>query len=1060
MGSTTIKRLMKEYRCSESVFRAVAHEVNVSFQSVNERLDAGKVKQIRALLDQRASADSPRDQHSEPNSEGADRADAARQQAARKRSEAARKAAPGFVTLRDHVGPVAGIGARKLHMHVDLIDWLCDPRTPRNRVNRANLVLRHLAAFGRSGIVKLVRGAAKGWRRSPLGGGHGMHYYLWWAAQGTPPVAGLALDKSEILLRAVRHHDDTGKPLSVGKWPDDYDTLDLSDLVNAREDYGFAYHDGQRSIAESATPVRFIKGHPGSGKTHSLWLSASLLDGKKALYLTYSERLAADAEKYFLALGPASLSIQTASFGDFLAGLSGDLASGASDVSAQPLRSQARRFAGFARLMRAGYRDRLGPWKGRLEELYGEIHAHLLGRALPVAFLDRPGAEGLLMPGAAYRQLREGQLGKEAASAALSVARFVADQGRLGELFPGPVRARYALERLDDARVRSRFVSLDGIFVDEIQDLTLVEAYLLMHLCATIGTGGSSDRTQPAFIAAGDEGQTVRPTDFDWGELANLASDNIGRRSEWELVSNVRSPRRIALVVNQSWDLYRSLSRRERPRGYAHAEVDEATQGNVIYTQCRDLDEFVEFVKRYKELPNAVLVYPDHSVPEAYLDIPELADESIVTSRATKGLGFQTVGVLQPGEHIARVQKLAASNDRHKRLHELWGRSLVDHMRVALSRATENLLLIDIAPGDEARAQVVELCGESPPMDMEPDQVIDFLQAGDRDATELVAEFAGEVETLLGHQPVRAYRRAEQMVSLLGDEQSPTAVHDQALRARAGHLLGLTVIDLLRGWRELDPRLNLLAVYRAGEGAFRTLEQPHNVEAAAFLYKMAAADNASGWQAVTPSAAVTIGRLPHLEIGIARTVRQMLRQWCRVMAKQPASTHPYERAQLRKAFARAVELFAGSDPTNLATDPEVVAEYEQVKEISARKAFELCEHPEALAVLTTLARRQHALEAECHVALGDNAAAAASYERAGEFQSALKCLRQVPDIEGALRIARAIGDPSRATLSWLARYQGLMSELTPEQAASLTDAERSLLKRATRKHLDKRGRSE
>ena len=920
---------------------------------------------------------------------------------------AARPEPPAFVTLREQVGPVAGIGARTLHMHSDLIDWLCDPRTPRNRVNRANLVLRHLAAFGRSGVVKLVSGRARGWRRSPLGGGHGMHYYLWWAAQGTPPVADLALDKNDILLRVVRHHDDTGKPLSVGVWPDDYDTLDLSDLVNDREDYGFAYHDRQRSISESPAPVRFIKGHPGSGKTHSLWLSASLLDGKKALYLTYSERLAVEAEQYFLALGPASLSVQTTSFGEFLETLAGEPVVIGTARPASLRQPQAARFAGFRELIGAGYRGRLGPWADRLEALYSEIHAHLLGRALPIAFLNVPAADGLLMSDKAYRKLRRRVLGDEATTSALSVAHFVADQGRLGALFPGPVRARHALERLTDARAVGRFVDLDGIFIDEIQDLTLVESYLLMRVCALVGA--LPDRRQPAFIAAGDEGQTVRPTDFDWGELANLASANIGKRSEWELVSNVRSPRKIALVVNQSWELYRSLSRRERPRGYAHAEVDEATQGSVIYTQCRDMSEFVEFVKRYEELPNSVLIYPDHSVPADYLKVPELAD-AIMTSRITKGLGFQTVGVLQPAAHIARVDELARTGDRHGRLHELWGRALVDQFRVAISRATEHLLLIDIGPDpgigpdDDARALVLELCADSAPMDMEPDQVIDFLQRGDRDATDLVAEFAEEVDTLLGNQPVRAYRRASHMVALLGERESPTAVHDAALRARAWHLLGRAVIDLLRDWRDLAPNLDLRSVHDAGTEAFDIVDQPEHTAAVKFLYQVTAIEDARDWHFLSPEAERMMILLPRLESGIARAVRQSLRRWCRHAATAPVSPTALVRADLRAAFARAVELFAE-------TDPGVVAEYEQAKENSARKALEHEHFAEALDVLTTLATRQHALEAACHVGLGEHALAAASYERAGEHGAAIECLRQIADVDGSLRIARVRESP-------------------------------------------------
>ena len=82
---------------------------------------------------------------------------------------------------------------------------------------RLGIVLQHLAAHGRTSVVKGCRNAAnRGWRRSPLGGNGGMQYYLWWTVQGSGPTRGIAFpDRDGVLVRAVRHHDDHG-PLDAG----------------------------------------------------------------------------------------------------------------------------------------------------------------------------------------------------------------------------------------------------------------------------------------------------------------------------------------------------------------------------------------------------------------------------------------------------------------------------------------------------------------------------------------------------------------------------------------------------------------------------------------------------------------------------------------------------------------------------------------------------------------------------------------------------------------------------------------------------------------------------
>ena len=61
-----------------------------------------------------------------------------------------------------------------------------------NRANtvgrRAALLLQRLLVDLRRQYYKTTQGENRGWRRSPLGGNHGSHFYAWWAPRGAAPL--------------------------------------------------------------------------------------------------------------------------------------------------------------------------------------------------------------------------------------------------------------------------------------------------------------------------------------------------------------------------------------------------------------------------------------------------------------------------------------------------------------------------------------------------------------------------------------------------------------------------------------------------------------------------------------------------------------------------------------------------------------------------------------------------------------------------------------------------------------------------------------------------------
>ena len=937
------------------------------------------------------------------------------------------------LAVRPSVGPVAGRTAARLLLHQDFVSWLWSPQTDSRLKRRANLILRQLSAFGRTSIVKSVRGIARGWRRSPLGGNQGRQFYLWWVPNGAPPIADLALPKDTVLVRSVRHHDETATALSPEDPINDYIELDPARLVNEADEFGYAFNDSQNDIASSRASIRFIKGHPGAGKTTALWLAASLAEGHRALYLTASPKLAADADQYFRALGPESLILEVMPFDQLITHLR-------QSPDSKPLIALDVEEAAneFEEVIANNYRGNLGPWDGRIDELYAELHAHAVGQALPIPISDLAVSQGLIVPKAEYIRRRLSVLGPQAAKAAAQIAAQLLEADLIETLFPAPARARRALDQiLAGGALLERFRPIDLVFIDEVQDLTLVELELLVKFCAQIAV--LREGRPPALIAAGDEGQTVRPSDFEWAYFADLTASLMGRRSDFDLLANVRSPRNIACIVNRSWEMYRHFAKDERPRGHASAEIEDASVGRVISTACHSLDDLRQIIETFDAIPNAALVYPGYRIPEEYAQLATTTPGLLLTSRAAKGLDFQTVGVLDVGRQMTRLKALAEDSSLEGKLSTLWGRILADHLRVALSRATENLVLIDLSPDLEAREQVRELCVEAEPMEMEPEELTHLLRRDDGDAAELALEFCEEVEKLLGTQSVRAYRRSRQAVALLGDPKSPNAVHDAALRRQAWTLRGVAAADLIRQRASRQRStfgIDIKEVLEDAVTAFRRAERGADCEAIQIIDRFVVETAAPA--VLMADARELLALLPRLERHIARHTRELLVGWCSELANSVPPNGASAQSALAECVGAITRELEGSYSDLARHFARILSNI-----ASAARADGRCQ--DALTILASLVPRDHASEALCHDQLSNFAAAAHSYELAGDVESALRSLRRVPDVQGALRLAELLNHQDLPALRWLARYRAVMEALEPHIAAKLTEAERRLV---------------
>ena len=660
-------------------------------------------------------------------------------------------------------------------LHPEVSDHL---RVWAHLYGRLGIVLQHLAAHGRTTVVKGCRDGNRGWRRSPLGGANGMQYYLWWTPRGSRVADGLDLPTDAVLVRAVRHHDDHA-PLEAGSL-DDYLPLGAPDDLND-DIAGRPWTDAQVRFVEDERPVRIMLGRPGSGKTTVLWRAVEARSGQRVLYLTWSSALTRHAEERFASFAPADVEVVARDFATFVGEICG------ADVARQGLGASRARFD--AAITRLG-RDMAGPWKNRRDALHGELRAILFGRAIPGetgCAVER----GIARLGDdAYRDLRGDHdgVGAKAARALLKVVRFLPADG-VRAVFPELVAATGAIGRLRDDELPEGFDDFDRIVVDELQDLTLLEAAVVVDLCRAIGRRRGR---APWLLMAGDAGQTVRPTGFDWGSLNDLLARRVGAPARFHLDEHLRCPSRIAEVVERAAERYVDLEKKVRPTKQRRQAGGQHVDAHLVHVHVPGRSEAVDLLERLEDA-DEVVVLSARNVPPSW--VPEHLRDGVLTPAEAKGLEYQSVCLLDSGRLLSRLGGEEQEYLVDAELDHQARRTEIDHLRVALSRATETLVFIDVEATDEEKELSLALLGDAAPYS--PEDLLDHFAQADASPEERVQARTQDARLLIDSAPGRAWQRARQAFRLLGDPELPNGVSDRAVRLDARTTLLATAARLL-----------------------------------------------------------------------------------------------------------------------------------------------------------------------------------------------------------------------------------------------------------------------
>lgn len=869
---------------------------------------------------------------------------------------------------------------------------------------RKSMVLQQLSVDPFVLVQKGCKDQANaGWLRVPLGGRGGNQFYLWWAPQGNKPVRHLGHGEANggrsAFVRAVRHHDDHS-PLSAGG-ASDYLELRPADLLNPQT-IDQPWTQEQERFLESDGPIRVLYGWPGSGKTTVLNRVVESLDGGRVLYLTWSEQLAERVRQRLDVFAARSLRVECLPFVRFVSALCGE------DVSALDLEESFLRFREAL-----GHQPTPSAWRNLEEALHAEIRARLIGGA--VLGEDQTQKQNGLcrLRDDAYREKRAGKdrLSDQAAHQVLQVFARLSKDGAWERVFPELAGAFRATEAVRAGRVPDRLRGFDWIVVDEVQDLTRAEINLVTEFARALAKQGEP----PRLVFAGDPGQTVRPSGFEPGVLGERLGQDLGRVDKQELGGSLRCPPRINEVIVRVGRFWSDLNRQVRPSQAKsdHGGTDEAVgegadgatgtcrteQGKVFSIAIPTAEEAASFLEELVGLTRTKVVAASSRPPEW---LPPHVRDAVLTPAEAKGLEYEAVVVLDPGKALARFRSFSKDEWR---LNEEQSRTLIDQLRVAISRASDCLAFLDVAASDEEVALSRQVLQDADPI--EPDAFLAERSEDQDSDDERILELLRELPQQFDRRPVRAWRNARWLLQRLLDEGALGADEAAAARSRALGEVASVGLRLLAG--ELPRGLDAKEVF---ETTRRAVLEWRGDAAAEVL------DRFAQW-VLQPSlppyplidALLRLG--PAAEafrsaLGARwQTLTSAIQQGCR-------------KAPLARYYSGPVEdwlAFVGL--------PNSVEEANQLRRVAARTLIAAGEVQAAGEVCDAIRPTDRRLRAELDEARGDFAWAAQRFEQLGLVAEARRCYRRAGDWERALALASG---QEAEDLRWLLKARSVLSE--------------------------------
>jgi tetratricopeptide (TPR) repeat protein len=653
------------------------------------------------------------------------------------------------------------------------------------------------------------------------------------------------------------------------------------------------------------------------------------------------------------------------------------------------------------------------------------MHAHLFGAALPIPIGRFPGFPDRRVTTRQYRDLREQAIGRAAAEAVVEIAETLRrrDAHPMERFFGELDLAWKAVEQ-----VRSNgagpLAEFDCIALDEAQDLTPIEALLVVELAASLGRDAR-------LLVAGDEAQTVRPTDFEWGWFHDLIHHRIESPQDFKLQVNLRSPVRIATLVNRVWDLYGALAKQERPSGTGVAEIDENAGDQVILCTAKPGPELEGLLRVFGDREGLAIITPGDEIP-AY--VPAELRDRVLTGFEAKGLDFQSVCVLDAGKLVDRVLQ-TRERGRGLELEDLSKRLAIDQLRVVLSRPSERIFWLDVSPSDrvlDRTRHMLSFDGEQA-YPVVPDVLLKTLEEDTLDLEERVRLCERDARQLIEVRPAMAWSRARQAIALLGPIGGQFSVADPAARKSAQMTLCQVAFTLAMRRVSLPSEMGRTDLFAEAAEAAALAVRPG---LAGLIHVVAGHERNYGNERI-PTLMTLAGffGLHHsaAEPWLLLELQPRAASWLQLLEDQidglPQTIPPL--------LPPLYDLF---------TPLEAAERKARLRDRTLRALLRSENYAPALKMLRETPNPDPKLTGQCLEGLGELEEAAAEYLRGGSPQEALRCYRRIPDFDKALELVDRIGQhPARESLLWIRRMRDLAAQRPPDFTKAILPAEKKLL---------------
>ena len=589
---------------------------------------------------------------------------------------------------------MAKVQPKKLYIHNDVIEKGNKKELKPSSLNKRNYYYEQLLIYG-SGLpqIKSVSGKAKGWFRLPLGGGsNGKDKYLWFTSGEKSYGKKIGLSNNEILIRSIRDHDDTKYDLQPGaktKWT----PLDLKRIDSDKENYQ-ALTDKQNQIVRSNSNITIVEGFPGTGKTIALLKKSDKYKNKKQIYLTYSNYLGSRANTWFEAKQDIIKDRTVYTFNDFILEFA-KVNKLSFNVSEKIHNNHLEAEAEFNNFI-TSQKMNLESWANKEDKKNNTaVYHELYSKAFGLYDKNLETQRETIFEN--YKK-REQEL-KKLSKVPKTILNNIFRDKKESKLFPSLIAARELVNLFlkDELKTPQTLENVEVVLVDEVQDLTEIECFLLLLYTKSLG-----DKTK--IVIAGDESQTVKPSAFKWtafnrilnskAKIQNLKNKK-DNKSRFNLEKSLRAPTQIAKIIHSTQDLYRNIDKKTRPSVKKYDSNVKERYGRVIYYSASSLQELTEISDAISKLPSAACIYPGGNIPNKYLS--SSASELIYTTERVKGLDFGTVAIVDAGKYLQEIFRDIESAKANKRKLENL-RIKIDRLRVAVSRATDMLILLDISP--------------------------------------------------------------------------------------------------------------------------------------------------------------------------------------------------------------------------------------------------------------------------------------------------------------------------------------------------------------------------